>query len=602
MSNNSGLAAGVWEAFISFLYKTGEIFVSDDFHDRCGYVFEMMDNDITGIAGTIVNYSINSASEARFTIECSDESLEELLRVWLERINININGVPTGLQELAKEYYKERWAGASLCLLRVDKWEKISIGANSISVPTVLYFVVGSSVYIKRSNAKSYKLGSDKYFLDEGMKDKPLPVGKDENIIVQKPFGRWFTEYPTPYLIKQGVYKNWKALQILQNKGNEVITKILPYLFIMEKGTENMFLQNKGSYTDDDLKTMVTNFKEALERFNKEGGKLPATGIPFDQQYKHLIPDLLPILREELFAQGTRAILSGLGFVDVIQGVSSTRKESVLNPKPFIAEVNAGVDGFKSILLDVVRLIISENKLDHKKLFSENNSLKVVNSPLKINIETLVDFFRSGYVYGPVTIKTYHEVLGIDHEQEVERMKKEEKDGLRKLFYPHLVQNTEKDPDTTLTAPPKVTKKQEEKKVEKEKAEQEIEEAVTQEDLIIAPYTYETYPTYLKKYPADARKVWIDTFNESLPKGEDYAFPVAWTVLKKYLKRHYIQKDGKYIRKGQESAQESAPITAEEISDERVDKLIKLEKVKLLKSQKKLVDKLIKEDKTDENL
>jgi hypothetical protein len=181
-------------------------------------------------------------------------------------------------------------------------------------------------------------------------------------------------------------------------------------------------------------------------------------------------------------------------------------------------------------------------------------------------------------------------------------MKKEEKDGLRGLFYPHLIQNTEKDPDTNITTPLKVTKKQEEKKVEKEKAEQEIEEAVTQEDLIIAPYTYETYPTYLKKYPADARKVWIDTFNESLPKGEDYAFPVAWTVLKKYLKRHYIQKDGKYIRKGQESAQESAPITAEEISDERVDKLIKLEKVKLLKSQKKLVDKLIKEDKTDENL
>ena len=602
MSNNSGLAAGVWEAFINLLFSTGEISVSDDFHARCGYVNEIMDNDITGIAGTIVTYSINSASEARFTIECSDESLEELLRTWLERINININGVPSGLQELAKEYYKERWAGASLCLLRVDKWEKITIGTNSISVPMVLYFVVGSSIYIKRSNAQTYKLGSDKYFLDEGMKDKSLPAVKDEKIIVQKPFGRWFTEYPTPYLIKQGVYKNWKALQILQNKGNEVITKILPYLFLMEKGTENMYLQGKGSYTDTDLKTMVDNFKNAIERFNREGGKLPAAGVPFDQKYQHLIPDLLPILREELFAQGTRAILSGLGFVDIIQGVSSTRKESVLNPKPFIAEVNAGVDGFKSILLDVVRLIITENKLDHKKLFSEKNTLKIVNSPLKINIETLVDFFRSGYIYGPVTIKTYHEVLGIDHEQEIERMRREEKDGLRELFYPHLVQNTEKDIDTNISIPPKVTKKQEEKQVEKEKQPENMQKAELKDNLEIAPYTYENYPPYLKKYPADARKVWIDTFNESLPKGEDYAFPVAWTVLKKYLKRHYIQKDGKYIRKGQESAQENEPITAEEISDERVDKLLKLEKIKILKGQKKLIDKLTKEDKTNENL
>jgi hypothetical protein len=557
-NSNQGLSNGLWQAFISSLFKTGEITVSDKFHDRCGYVNEIMDNDITGIVGTIVDYSINSASEAKFRVECAEdsESLEDLLNTWLERINININGVPTGLQELAKEYYKERWAGSSLCLLRVDKWEKITVGANSITAPTVLYFVNGSSVYIKRTNPTNFKLGSDKYFLNDDMKTNPIPSKANEQIVIQKPFGRWFTQYPTPYLVKQGVYKNWKAIQVLQNKGNEVITKILPYLFLMEKGTENMYLQDKGQYTDADLKTMVDNFKEALEKFNKEGGRLPATGIPFDQKYSHLIPDLLPILREELYSQGSRSILSGLGFVDVIQGISSTRKESVLNPKPFIAEVNAGVDGFKSVLMDVINLIIVENKLDHKKLFSDNNELKIVASPLKINVETLIDSLRSAFVYGTISIKTYQEVLGIDPDQELERMKKEMTDGLRDVYYPHLIQNTEKDPDLNVSLPPKTTKKQEEKQVEKEKqpvqeAGEQVEEGIIQDDLEIAPYTETKYPKYLSKYPKDARDLWIKVFNESLPKGEDYAFPSAWSVMKKYLKRHYNKEGDNWVKKGE---------------------------------------------------
>ena len=538
MANNSGLAGGMWQAFVDSLFRSGEISVSDDFHTRCEYVAEIMDNDVTGIVGTVIDYSINSASEAKFRVECSEESLEELLNLWLEQINININGVPTGLQELAKEYYKERWAGSSLCLLRVDKWKSITKGANSITVPTVLYFVIGASVYIKRSNANNYKLGSDQYFLNKDLKTNSI---SSDASIVQKPFGRWFTEYPTPYLIKQGVYKNWKSIQILQNKGNEVITKILPYLFLMQKGTENMYLQDKGEYTDAELKTMVDNFKDAVERYNKEGGKLPATAVPFDQKYEHLIPDLLPILREELYAQGSRSILSGLGFIDVVQGVSSTRKESVLNPKPFIAEVNAGVDGFKTMLMDIIGLIVVENKGSHKKLFSDNTYLKIISSPLKINVETLIDSLRSAFVYGTISIKTYQEILGIDPEQELERMKKEMAEGLRDIYYPHLIQNTEKDPDANVSLPPKVTKKQEEKKVEKETNPENMQEAVAQENLETAPYDkLADLPPAVKKYPEGAQKVFMEVFNSIYNETHDEsrAFAGAWSKLKKWMDRH----------------------------------------------------------------
>ena len=309
----------------------------------------------------------------------------------------------------------------------------------------------------------------------------------------------------------------------------------------MQKGTENMYLQDKGEYTDAELKTMVANFKDAVERYNKEGGKLPATAVPFDQKYEHLIPDLLPILREELYAQGSRSILSGLGFIDVVQGVSSTRKESVLNPKPFIAEVNAGVDGFKTMLMDIIGLIVVENKGSHKKLFSDNTYLKIISSPLKINVETLIDSLRSAFVYGTISIKTYQEILGIDPEQELERMKKEMAEGLRDIYYPHLIQNTEKDPDANVSLPPKVTKKQEEKKVEKETNPENMQEAVAQENLETAPYDkLADLPPAVKKYPEGAQKVFMEVFNSIYNETHDEsrAFAGAWSKLKKWMDRH----------------------------------------------------------------
>jgi len=543
MSN--GLATGVWEAFISYMFKTGDISVPGDFKGRCGVVSTMLDNDISGVVSTIIDYSINSASEAKFKVECSDSTLEDLLTLWLERINININGIPTGLQELAREYYKERWAGSSLCLLKVSKWEKISIGAISITVPTVLWFVNGASVYIKRISERNFKLGSDLYFLDESMKrGTELPVGSGQ-VLVQKPFDRWFTQYPTPYLIKKGVYKNWRALEILQSKADEVITKILPYLFVIEKGDKDVFLQKDVSYSDTELQKMVDNFKSATERYTNEREHLPVAGIPFDQKYSHLIPDLKNILNEELSRQGLRAILSGLGFVDVIQGVTSTRREAVLNPKPFVAEVNAGVDGFRSMLMDVIRSIIEENKLDHKKLFSVNNPLRIISSPITINVENLMDTFRSAYVYGVISVQSYQERLGIDPDQELERMKKEMDSGLRDIYYPHLIQNQENTPDSNVSPAP-VTKKQTEKQVEKEKKPPTMNKAG--EDFEIAPYNQITdLPPAVQKYPEGAQRVFLEVFNSiyNEHKDEARAFAGAWAALKKWMRRHMNKGENK---------------------------------------------------------
>lgn len=537
----SGLPTGLWESFINYLFQSQAITVPGTFHQRAAAVATMLDNDITGVVSTVTDYAIDSASEAKFKVECSDESLEELLDLWLESINLNINGVPSGLQELSKEYYKERWAGSSLCLLRVGKWKTIAIGKNSIVVPMTLWFVNGASVYIERKNGKNYELGTDKYFLDEG-KTIELPETTGEMIMVQKPTGRWFTQYPNPYLIQHGVYKNWKALEVLQSKSNEVISKVLPYLFLIEKGDKDVFMNKDVSYSDTELQTLLDNFKTAAEKYNSEKGKIPATAVPFDQKYSHLIPDLTNILSEELYRQGYRAILSGLGFVSIVQGVGDSRKEEVINPKPFIAEVNSGVDGFKSLLMDVIRLIIVENKITHRKLFSEQNFIKVVNTPLKINTSLLLDNIRSAYVYGTISVQTYQEILGIDPEQELERMRKEWSEGLRDLYYPHLIQNQENAPDTNVSPAP-VTKKQEEKQNEKTKVPPTMNKA-EQEDLEIAPYKnvedlLSRHPE-LKKYPVTAQRLFMEVFNSIYKETHDEtrAFSGAWSQLKKWMKRH----------------------------------------------------------------
>src|SRR3989304_7937295 len=196
--SNSGLGNGIFQAFIDWLYSSGDISVPTDYHQRCIRIQEMLDNDISGTINSILDYAVNSASEANYRIECSESTLQKLLNIWLEKINLQIKGIPTGLQSLSKEYFKERWEGSSFCILRVSDWEKITIDNVTIEVPTTMWFVNGSSIYVVRPKDKIYKLGTDKYYLDKDNNEK-IPKDNTEEIIVQKPYNRWFDQYATPY-------------------------------------------------------------------------------------------------------------------------------------------------------------------------------------------------------------------------------------------------------------------------------------------------------------------------------------------------------------------------------------------------------------------
>jgi hypothetical protein len=586
---SDALGSGVFQAFIDYLFSSGDISVPSDYHERCGKVREMLDNDISGTINSILDYAVNSASEAKYRVECSETTLQKLLNLWLEDINIEIKGIPTGLQALSKEYFKERWEGSSFCILRIMDWEKITADNVTIEVPTTMWFVNGGSIYIARPKDKSYKLGSDKYYLDQSLKEE-IPKNKDEEIIVQKPYNRWFDQYATPYLIRKGIYKNWLGMKTLQDKSDEVISKILPYLFLIQKGTPELFKEGVD-YSDDELKEMTDNFKEQVQKFRSEKGKVPTNAIPFDTKYEHLIPDLGKILKEELYRQGYRSILAGLGFIDMLE-ITPSRQESRMNPKAFVSEINEGVTGFKQILLEAIYLIEERNKSAHKKLFTDKGKIIIVSSPLRINVEQILDALRSGFDRGISSIESYQEILGLDPITEKERRKKELNNGDEDLFYPHLIQNREDIPDRIVTpAKPKQEKNEDQNKKKNtpetdtitaglelkyiakcKKCEHEFdylsvqeagmgyvkcpkcEEAVTQEDLIIAPYDKDNPPAFLKKYPKGAQEVFIDVFNKSLPKGEDYAFPVAWSAMKRWLKKHGYKKiEDKWVKSEEEN-------------------------------------------------
>jgi predicted Zn-ribbon and HTH transcriptional regulator len=585
---DSGLGNGLFQAFIDWIYSSGDISVPSNYHQRCIKVQEMLDNDISGSINSILDYAINSASEAKYRVECSETTLQKLLNLWLEDINIEIKGIPTGLQALSKEYFKERWEGSSFCILRVKDWQKITADNVTIEVPTTMWFVNGGSIYVARPKDKNYTLGSDKYYLDEAQSVE-IP-SEDEKIIVQKPYNRWFDQYSTPYLIRKGIYKNWLGMKTLQDKSDEVISKILPYLFVISKGTENLFLQGDVNYSDTELKDLTENFKTEIEKYRNQKGKIPTNTIPFDTKYDHLIPDLRKILTEELYRQGYRSILAGLGFIDMLE-ITPSRQESRMNPKVFVSEINEGVVGFKSILLEAIYLIEERNKNAHKKLFSDKGKIFIVNSPLRINVEQILDSLRSGFDRGVSSIESYQEILGLDPTTEKERRKKELQNGDEDLFYPHLIQNQEAVPDR-MGVPTKIkdntkledqNKKKNTPETKTKTAELEMtqiakckkcghefdylsvqeagmgyvkcpkcEEAVTQEDLIIAPYDIDNPPSFLKKYPVGAIDVFITVFNESYPKGEDYAFPVAWTALKRWMKKHGYHKEGEKWVKSEE--------------------------------------------------
>ena len=526
-------------SLFSLLLK--KITVPTDYHERVSCVKTMLTDDVSGLVDSLTDFSVQTAS-VDFGVETDNPKLTKKLKKWLDNINSPYKGqIPRGIKPLAEEYFKERWKSSSFPILKITKWGRV----NGITVPTKMFFVDGESIRAQelKPDEKNKELIGYEYYLGDG-KDDPLNKG----VIITKPYGRWFDEYPDPFLIKRGVYHNWKIIQSLKKRESEVLEQIIPYLLTIKKGDIQLATQHIKNYTQPELTDVKNQFQELMDKMNSMADgkvKSPIRVTQFDEEIKHLIPDLKAMFEPTLFVVAEKAILSGLGFIDVVEAVSTSRRESILNPKAFIEETKKGVEDFKGILRELVAQIIEQNKDSHKKYMSDNITFSITSSPVKGFITN--DFktqLRLLWKNGQLSNQTYAELVGeVEYQTEVRRREKEAKEGLEYTMYPHLTDNKEEvgidivgdkpvDKDTDVNGNPIPPDKLDDK------------DKYDMGALQTAPYTRITQlPSEVKeKLSKEKQRDWMKIFNNAYrfylgkfgdpKKAETLAFRTAWSQIK----------------------------------------------------------------------
>ena len=542
-----------WLVDIIYLLGEEEIKVPQKYREQVLEVKELLEQDVSGLVNSILDFAINAAL-VDFSIETDNSNLTALLNNWLNTINYEYKGkIPVGIKALAKEYYRERWKGSSFLLLRT-LWEK----KDDILLPTALWFVDGEDIIVENGNNDVRVLGEEKYYLRISRgKKKLLPEKKNEKIFVQKPFSSWSSLEPVPFLIQRGIFKNLKLLALLEKKGEFVVSKALEYLMVLKKGTERLALTNNPDfiYNEEDLRKIKEDLQDFLKKRTSESGT-PVYTTGFDTEIEHIIPEYRRILEQELYTPIERRILAGLGVIEVIRGYgASSRLESIFNPKPFIAEVEAAIEDFKTLLMDIIYTIIDLNAEEHPKYFKGNNKIRVNSTLIKHFItDDLRTMLRSLYDRGLLSKQTAIEVLGnVDFEIEKKRRKKEMKEGLDIIFYPPVIVNREQDisPEEELR-PLFQPELEDQNKTGVEKRnyfmsnESENDEKVYEE----APYkNINELPDRVKNNMSEElQEIFLKVVNNALKRYNDdtIAFKVAWSVIKKIAKKN---KEGKWVLK-----------------------------------------------------
>lgn len=424
---------------LGFLMK--KIIIPSDFHSQAEAVATMLKDDVSGIVDSLTDFAVESAT-VNFGIETSNSNLDSKLDSWLKTINIEYGGqIMPGIRTVAKEYFKERWKGASFPVLKIAKWDEV----NGIILPTKMFILDGKSIYAKSSESEAIKLINYDYVLGTQQNAESL---KNSCIFIRG-HERVFEKYPTPFLIKRGVYHNWKLIYSIKNMESQILDQVIPYLLLVKKGSDALATTGTKTYSSDEFKTVLQDFQDLYNELkvttldnNKATIKTPTRVTTHDEDIKHLMPDLSTIFDSKLFAQAERNILSGLGFIDVIQGISDSRRESVLNPKVFIEEVKTGVEDFRQALTALVLMILAKNK---SKIKTINENFYVTASPVKsFMTDDFKETLRRLYDRGRISTQTYVELVGeVDFETEVNRRERESKRNIEHIMYPPITQNQE---------------------------------------------------------------------------------------------------------------------------------------------------------------
>lgn len=606
--------SGMFVNFVmSLLLK--KIVVPSNYHDRVSCVKEMLDDDVSGLVDSLTDFAVASAC-VDYEIQTDNEVLNEKLNDWLNNINSGYKGqIPRGIKALAEEYFKERWKSSSFPILKITEWKNI----NGLNFPTKMCFVDGESVYAQDKNKKNslqtllsydYYLGSTKNTEDR----------LDKGVIITKPYGRWFEKYPNPFLVKRGVYHNWKIIQSIKKKETEILEQIIPYILLVKKGAPELMQSGiKKGYTEEELNSVIENLQELVDKLKSTNTssestiKTPIRATNFDEEIQHLIADLTNIFKVELFAEAEKNILTGLGFIDIAEAVSTSRRESILNPKVFIEEVRKGVEDFKKhILRELVAQIIENNKKNIKTI---NRSFYISSSPVKAFMtDEFKNHLRLLWERGQLSNKTYCEMVGeVEFENEVRLRTKELHDGTEVLMYPHFTRNQEQyvsAEETERKGEEKVDDKNG-KPIPDDKQSQKEDYDVGAVNLEGAPYSsIKDLPSAVRKVlPIGLQRTFMNVFNNAYKKydNDTMAFRVAWSVIKQIATKG---KNGQWQRKKVKSGgkERSATLTkamieeAMEKEENRViDEVTTADELEIATGKKKLLKHLLERMKEENN-
>jgi len=354
-----------------------------EFEAQCHYL-DAFNVDHTGLINSHLSFMIESAS-VDYRIISENKKYNKILDQWLyEELNKDFNGIlPRGINALAEEYFRERWAGASFPILKIMGWKKI----DGIELPVKVAFVEGKSVRAQlKDTEKTVLSGNYTYSIgDEVLSDA----------IFQKCYARWFDKYPKIFLFDRGILANGTLIKILKLKQGDVLDEIIPLINLIKKSTELLLKESSAgnggkAYDNDELKEIADGIEndvqsKKLDPFVRSLFRV----VNADEEWKHIIPDVSPLFKDELTKSAEKAILCGFGLTEVTGLLASNRKESVLSPAAFMREVKDGVKDFREkFLAELYYRVKEKNKGIHPKYV--NATATVTSSPVK-------DFLTEGF-------------------------------------------------------------------------------------------------------------------------------------------------------------------------------------------------------------
>ncbi len=541
--------------YLNQLFNTfvNKIIVPTTFRERADAVSIMLQDDVTGLIDSLTDFAVESAT-VDYGVETNNDTLNKIFKKWITEVNSAYSGkVPPGLKALSTEYFKERWKGASFPVLKITEWADY----GGFQLPSKMFFVDGKEITANdKSKNSEITIDSYDYYLGN-TNDKKNKL--DKGVIFSKPYVRWFAKYPIPYLIKRGVYHNYKIIESIKNFGSRIIEEIIPYMMHVTKGDESLTKAGK-TYTDKEFKDVFDDLQNWLREYrNNRGtrdGQTKMRVTDYTEKITQLIPDLTTAFNTKLYEQAEKNLLSGLGFIDIVQSASESRKEAILNPKAFIEETRAGIEDFKLMIYQVILLALKQNSSSIKY---KNKTFKVTSSPVRgfINAKFKTEL-RLLWKHGKLSDQTYCELVGeVDFSLEKNRREREAKDGTEVLMYPHHTDNKESD-----ISP-------EEEKRHKKIYDEEIDKngdvipndkiddkerfdmsGTNTKDLEIAPYKQVSeLPKSVKdNMSADLQGTFMSVVNQAFEtyKSESRAFRIAWGIIRNIARKN---KKGMWVRK-----------------------------------------------------